>query len=103
MPAAGRDRLLAPARQQLAAPINWPNAVVPVTADGWVQSLTDAGLNGTDRLLYEELGALLDPINLTNAGGLRRASTRLADRAAGIVENLACLATLSPPTASVAG
>lgn len=103
IPVAGRERLLAPARQRIPNPINWPDAVVPVTAGGWVQSLTDAGLSGTDRLLSEELDALLDPINLTDAGGLRRTATRLADRASDIVENLACLATLSPPAATEAG
>lgn len=103
IPAAGRERLLAQARQRLAESINWPNAVVPVTAEGWVQSLTDAGLNGIDRLLPGEFDGLLDPVNLTEAASLRRTSTRLADRAANIVEDLACLATLSPPGATEAG
>ena len=75
---------------------------MPVTADGWVRSLTDAGLSGIDRLLSEEFDALLDPVNLTDAGGLRRASTQMVERAADVVENLTYLATMSPPAATEA-
>jgi hypothetical protein len=102
IPAASRERLVAPARQRLTNPINWPDAVLPVTADGWIQSLTDAGLNGIDRLLSEEFDALLDPVNLTDTGGLRRTSTQMAERAADVLENLTCLATMSPPEATEA-
>jgi hypothetical protein len=53
-----------------------------------------------DRLLREEFDALLDPINLTDAGCLRITSTELGNRVAAVLENLDCLASLSPPGAA---
>ena len=51
--------------------------VVPITADGWIRSLTDAGLSGLDRLLPVEFDALLGPINPTDARSLRRTLIQL--------------------------
>jgi hypothetical protein len=96
IPASGRERLLISARRRLPESAPVVISVIPVTLDSWRQSLTDAGLSGSDRLGFKELDNLLDPVNLTDSGRLRGSSVRLADRVSAIAEDLACLAALSP-------